>query len=168
MLKQIPPIIPPELMKIMMEMGHGDELLLCDGNYPRNGSPEPCVRMDGHGVPEILDAILRFLPLDAYVEHPALLMATGPEEPEPEVWRTYREIGARYEPDGLREAQLERFDFYERGRKAYACVATGETALYTQKGRCEAVRQRTRRIRTKYGWLNGIPRESVFRAFLDT
>ena len=69
-------------------------------------------------------------PLDAYVEHPALLMATGPEEPEPEVWRTYREIGARYEPDGLREAQLERFDFYERGRKAYACVATGETALY--------------------------------------
>ena len=130
MLKQIQPIIPPELMKIMMEMGHGDELLLCDGNYPRNGSPERCVRMDGHGVPEILDAILRFLPLDAYVEHPALLMATGPEEPEPEVWRTYREIGARYEPDGLREAQLERFDFYERGRKAYACVATGETALY--------------------------------------
>ena len=58
MLKQIPPIIPPELMKIMMEMGHGDELLLCDGNYPRNGSPERCVRMDGHGVPEILDAIL--------------------------------------------------------------------------------------------------------------
>ena len=107
MLKQIPPIIPPELMKIMMEMGHGDELLLCDGNYPRNGSPERCVRMDGHGVPEILDAILRFLPLDAYVEHPALLMATGPEEPEPEVWRTYREIGARYEPDGLREAQLD-------------------------------------------------------------
>lgn len=93
---------------------------------PRNGSPERCVRMDGHGVPEILDAILRFLPLDAYVEHPALLMATGPEEPEPEVWRTYREIGARYEPDGLREAQLERFDFYEHGRKTYACVATGK------------------------------------------
>ena len=78
MLKQIPPIIPPELMKIMMEMGHGDELLLCDGNYPRNGSPERCVRMDGHGVPEILDAILRFLPLDAYVEHPALLMSRNP------------------------------------------------------------------------------------------
>ena len=83
MLKQIPPIIPPELMKIMMEMGHGDELLLCDGNYPRNGSPERCVRMDGHGVPEILDAILRFLPLDAYVEHPALLMPPAPRSRNP-------------------------------------------------------------------------------------
>ena len=64
MLKNIPSIIPPELMKIMMEMGHGDELLICDGNYPKLGCPERCVRMDGHGIPEILDAILRFFPLD--------------------------------------------------------------------------------------------------------
>ncbi len=130
MLKLIPSIIPPELMKIMMEMGHGDELLLCDGNYPRQGSPERCVRMDGHGIPELLDAILRFLPLDAYVEHPVMLMAPGPDEPEPEIWRVYRETGIRYESQGLREARLERHAFYERGRKAYACVATGETALY--------------------------------------
>ena len=75
MLKNIPSIIPPELMKIMMEMGHGDELLICDGNYPKLGCPERCVRMDGHGIPEILDAILRFFPLDSYVEHPAILMA---------------------------------------------------------------------------------------------
>ena len=58
MLKGIPAIIPPELMKILMEMGHGDELLICDGNYPKFGCPERCVRMDGHGIPEILDAIL--------------------------------------------------------------------------------------------------------------
>ena len=59
MLKGIPAIIPPELMKILMEMGHGDELLICDGNYPKFGCPERCVRMDGHGIPEILDAILK-------------------------------------------------------------------------------------------------------------
>ena len=57
----------------MMEMGHGDELLICDGNYPKLGCPERCVRMDGHGIPEILDAILRFFPLDSYVEHPAII-----------------------------------------------------------------------------------------------
>ena len=140
MLKGIPKILSPELLKVLSEMGHSDRLVIADGNFPVEsmGRNAITIRCDGHGVPEILDAILRFLPLDAYVEHPALLMATGPEEPEPEVWRTYREIGARYEPDGLREAQLERFDFYERGRKAYACVATGETALYAnimlQKG----------------------------------
>ena len=75
MLKGIPAIIPPELMKILMEMGHGDELLICDGNYPKFGCPERCVRMDGHGIPEILDAILKFFPLDPYVENPTILMA---------------------------------------------------------------------------------------------
>ena len=128
--KGIRAILPAELMKMMMEMGHGDELLLCDANYPRQGSPERCVRMDGHGMPEILDAILRFLPLDTYVEHPALLMSPGPEANEPPLWQVYRDIGRQYEPEGLRETQLERSAFYERGRKAYACVATGETALY--------------------------------------
>ena len=58
MLKGIPSIIPPELMKILMEMGHGDELLICDGNYPKFGCPERCVRMDGHGIPEGCDGIV--------------------------------------------------------------------------------------------------------------
>lgn len=94
----IPSIIPPDLMKIMMEMRHGDELLICDGNYPKLGCPERCVRMDGHGIPEILDAILRFFPLDSYVEHPAILMAVLPNDPyKPEIWDVYREIGKRYE-----------------------------------------------------------------------
>ena len=75
MLKNIPRQMPPELMKAMLEMGHGDELLLCDGNYPKFGCPERCVRMDGHGISEILDMILAFFPLDAYVEHPVTLMA---------------------------------------------------------------------------------------------
>ena len=131
MLKGIPKILPPELMKILMEMGHGDELLLCDGNYPKLGSPERCVRMDGHGIPEILDAILRYFPLDTYVEHPTVLMAVVPGDPyKPEIWETYREIGAKYEEKGLREEAVEKADFYPRGAKCYACIATGETALY--------------------------------------
>ena len=98
MLKGIPAIIPPELMKILMEMGHGDELLICDGNYPKFGCPERCVRMDGHGIPEILDAILKFFPLDPYVENPTILMAVLPGDPyKPEIWDTYREIGKKYE-----------------------------------------------------------------------
>ena len=100
MLKGIPAIIPPELMKILMEMGHGDELLICDGNYPKFGCPERCVRMDGHGIPEILDAILRFFPLDPYAEHPTILMAVLPDDPyKPEIWETYREIGKRHEKE---------------------------------------------------------------------
>lgn len=131
MLKGIPAILPPELMKIMMEMGHGDELLLCDGNYPKFGCPERCVRMDGHGIPELLEAILQFMPLDSYVAHPTTFMAVLPDDPyKPEIWDVYREIGLRYETSGLREEAVQKPEFYARGAKCYACVATGETALY--------------------------------------
>ena len=131
MLKNIPQLMPPELMKIMMEMGHGDELLLCDGNYPKFGCPERCVRMDGHGISEIMDMLLRFFPLDSYVDHPTILMAVLKGDPyKPEIWEEYREIGRKHEPDGLREEPVEKPVFYERGRHCYACVATSEKALY--------------------------------------
>ena len=131
MLKNIPLQMPPELMKIMLEMGHGDELLLCDGNYPKVGCPERCVRMDGYGIVEILDMILTFFPLDAYVEHPVTLMAVVKGDPyKPEVWDAYRQIGQRHEADGLREEAVEKPVFYEKGRHCYVCVATGEQALY--------------------------------------
>ena len=80
---------------------------------------------------EILDAILRFLPLDSYVEHPTILMEVMDGDPYvPEIWEEYRQIAAKYEPDGAREEAIDRFAFYERARKAYAVVTTGETALY--------------------------------------
>ena len=131
MLKGIPKILSPELLKILMEMGHGDELLICDGNYPKFGCPERCVRMDGHGIPEILDAILQFFPLDEYAVHPAVLMAVLPDDPyRPEIWEIYRKIGFKYEKDGLREEAVQKPEFYQRGAKCYACIATGEGALY--------------------------------------
>ncbi len=131
MLKNIPDLMPPELMKILMEMGHGDELLLCDGNYPKFGCPERCVRMDGHGIAEILDMLLQFMPLDSYVDHPVALMAVVPGDPyKPEIWEQYREIGLKHEEQGLRDETIEKPAFYARGQRCYACVATSESALY--------------------------------------
>ena len=87
MLKGIPAILPPELLKILMEMGHGDELLLTDANYPKLGQPERVVRCDGHGIPELMEAILSLMPLDSYVEHPTTFMAVLPNDPYvPEIW----------------------------------------------------------------------------------
>jgi L-fucose mutarotase len=131
MLKGIPGIMQPELMKVLMEMGHGDELVLADGNYPRFGHPQRVIRMDGHGIPEILDAIMRFMPLDSYVENPTVFMAVVPNDPYvPVIWDEYRKIIGKYEPDGARDAAIERYAFYERAAKAYAAVTTGEAALY--------------------------------------
>lgn len=131
MLKGIPSILSPELLKVLMEMGHGDELLIADGNYPKNAHPEITVRLDGHGISEILDAILKFFPLDSYVENPALLMSVLPgDDVVPVIWDEYRAIAKKYEKDGLRAAELNKQEFYERGRKTYAAIATGEKALY--------------------------------------
>ena len=125
MLKGIPSILSPELLKTLMEMGHGDELVLADGNFPKFAHPANVIRLDGHGIPEILDAILRFFPLDPYVEHPTVFMAVLPDDPyKPEIWPVYREIGKKYEKDGLREETIDKFTFYERAKKAYAVVTT--------------------------------------------
>lgn len=131
MLKGIPSILSPELLKTLMEMGHGDELVLADGNFPKFAHPANVIRLDGHGIPEILDAILHFFPLDPYVEHPTVFMAVLPDDPyKPEIWPVYREIGKKYEKDGLREETIDKFTFYERAKKAYAVVTTSESALY--------------------------------------
>lgn len=128
MLKGIPPILSPELLKILCEMGHGDELVLGDGNFPAASNARRLVRCDGHGVPALLDAILQVYPLDTYVESPVLLMATTQGDPTPTIWATYAEIIKK--SGDFTISQIERFAFYERTRNAYAVVATGEDALY--------------------------------------
>lgn len=131
MLKNIPSILTPELLKILMEMGHGDELVLADGNFPRFAHPDRVVRCDGHGIPELLDAILRFMPLDSYVPHPTVFMEVLPDDPyKPEIWSVYQKIGADHEPTGLRETAINKYDFYKRAQEAYAVVTTSERALY--------------------------------------
>ncbi len=131
MLKGIPKIIAPDLLKILMEMGHGDELVLGDGNFPAASCARRLVRADGHGVPELLDAILKLFPLDPYVPAPVALMAVVPGDPvQPVIWEEYRRIIKEHDPKAAEPELVERFAFYERAQKAYAIVATGETALY--------------------------------------
>ena len=142
MLKGIPKIVPPELLKVLAEMGHSDRIVIADGNFPAESMGKDCIviRMDGHGVPEVLDAVLSLIPLDGYVEHPLSLMEVMPgDDAETPIWDTYREIVRKYEERGDRVIQnVERFAFYEEARKAYAIVATGESAVYAnvmlQKG----------------------------------
>jgi L-fucose mutarotase len=130
MLKGIPTILSPELLKIMMEMGHGDEIVIGDGNFPAASCAKRLVRLDGHGVPEILDAMLTLFPLDTFVEAPVGLMAVVPGDPTvPAIWDEYQNIVKKREGNKKTE-YIERFQFYERAKNAYAIVATGETALY--------------------------------------
>lgn len=142
MLKNIPPILSPELLKVLAEMGHSDRLVIADGNFPAEtmGKNAIVIRCDGHGVPELLDAILQVFPLDTYVDKPVNLMEVMPgDDVETPIWDTYKEIVKKY--DGRGEdaiGQIERFSFYKKAKKVYAIIATGESALYAnimlQKG----------------------------------
>lgn len=129
MLKGIPSILSPELLKILMEMGHGDEIVIGDGNFPAASNAQRLVRCDGHGVPELLDAMLTLLPLDTYVDAPVALMETTQGDPRPVIWDEYWEIVMKHQKN-VKPELVERFAFYERAKKAYAIIATGETALY--------------------------------------
>ena len=130
MLKNIPSIISPDLLKILHEMGHSDEIVIGDGNFPAASNAQRLIRCDGHGVPELLDAILKLLPLDTYVDAPVMLMQVTPgDNVDPVIWKEYRKIVDAHQ-DNVKFEEIERFAFYERARKAYAIVATGESALY--------------------------------------
>ncbi len=131
MLKGIPNILSPELLKIMMEMGHGDALVISDGNFPAASMAQRLVRADGHDVPEMLEAVLKFFPLDIYVENAAGLMEVVPgDSTKPTIWDTYRKILTKSGEKFSDFEFIERFEFYERAKKAYAVVATSESALY--------------------------------------
>ena len=131
MLKNIPPILSPELMKILLEMGHGDEIVLADGNFPAASVAQRLVRCDGHGVPELLEAVLKLFPLDIYVDRPVALMSVVPgDKTKPTIWEQYRAIVKASGEQFSDFEFVERFAFYERAKKAYAVVATSEKALY--------------------------------------
>src|SRR5512133_3719109 len=99
MLKGISPIISPELIKILMEMGHGDEIVIADGNFPAASVAQRLVRADGLACPALLTAILPLFPLDQYVEKPVALMEVVPGDTyKPVIWEEYREIVKKAEP----------------------------------------------------------------------
>jgi L-fucose mutarotase len=130
MLKGIPSLLSPDLLKTLMEMGHGDEIVLADGNFPSASVARRLLRSDGNRVPELLEAVLGLLPLDTFVERAVALMAVVPgDSTVPAIWEEYRDIIRRYEKFTDFE-YVERFAFYERARQAYAVVATSEGAAY--------------------------------------
>lgn len=133
MLKNIPPILSPELLKVLCEMGHGDEIVLADGNFPAEsiGKNAIVVRADGHGTVELLKAILQFLPLDQYVEEPVALMKVVEGDPcTPTIWDKYKQALNQSGNNPNTIEMMERFAFYERASHAYAIIATGESAIY--------------------------------------
>ena len=142
MLKGIPEILSPELLKVLCEMGHSDRLVIADGNFPvmSMGKNAQIIRMDGHGVLEILDAILRVFPLDTYIEKPVNLMEVMPgDDVQTPIWDVYKKTVEKYDERGKNAiGEIERFKFYEETKTAYAVIATSEKALYAnimlQKG----------------------------------
>lgn len=131
MLKGVPNLITPELMDVLMKMGHGDELVIADGNFPADSHAQRIVRADGHGVPAVLNAVLKFVPLDTFVDKPAgVMQPVDANTPEPTIWKDFRRVIEINEGEKKELELIERFAFYDRATKAYAVVATSETALY--------------------------------------
>lgn len=144
MLKGIPQILSPELLKVLCEMGHSDRIVIGDGNFPAESMGKNCkvIRCDGHGIPELLDAILTVFPLDAYTDKPVSLMKLMDRDVgrvETPIWDEYKAIVAKHDERGADAfGEVDRFDFYEEAKQCYAIISTGESAIYAnlilQKG----------------------------------
>ena len=130
MLKSIPPLLGPELLSTLRAMGHGDEIVLADANFPAEFLGPMTIRADGILVTDMLDAVLTLLPLDQYVEETAIgMQVVGDPTARQPIDDEFDAIIARHEPD-KRYTKIERFAFYDRAKKAAAVVQTGEGRLY--------------------------------------
>ena len=131
MLKNIPKNISPELLKVLDEMGHGDEIVLSDGNFPSERINDKVVRCDSTGVTDLLKSILVLFPLDTdYSDEQVFLMEVTPGDTyKPEIWEDYKKL-LDESKENYTIGNIERFKFYERAKEAFAVVHTGETALY--------------------------------------
>ena len=131
MLKGIDPLLNADLLWALRAMGHGDDLVIADTNFPATTMGKRVIRMDGVPGPRLLEAVLSVLPLDDFVPDPALrIEVVGDPDAVPDVCRDYAAVLARPEHGGAALGRLERFAFYERARGAFAVVTSGETRLY--------------------------------------
>lgn len=131
MLLNIPPILSPDLLWTLRAMGHGDDIVIADANFPATALGKKCHRLDGISASDVLKAVLMVLPLDPFVPRPALVMEVV-DEPDavPPIVAEFQSIIAATDDSPVTVGKLERFDFYERARSAFAIVQTGETRLY--------------------------------------
>lgn len=130
MLKGISPVISPELLKIMAEMGHGDELILADAHFPGHTFCETVVRADGLRIPDLLEGIIPLLELDSYDDPLIMMAAVDGDSLDPSVEESYMVAIQKSAPDAPAVKRIDRFEFYDRAEKAFACVMTGELAKY--------------------------------------
>jgi len=136
MLKNIPKLVSPLMIAVLNEMGHGDEIVIADANFPvasvAAARGAKVIRADGHGGAAVLKAVIALIPLDTYAAPNALLMEVTAGDPAATpIWEEYRKILEEREgAANTRIGSLERFAFYERAKNAYAVIATGESALY--------------------------------------
>ena len=132
MLKGIPKIVSPELIRILCEMGHGDEIVIADGNFPSENFGQRVIRADGIKGTEMLDAVLSLIPLDTYSDPNMILMQLmqcDEGKIDPSIWKEYAAIAEKHDKN-VRIGTIDRFVFYERAKTAYAVIATGEEAVY--------------------------------------
>ncbi|MEN6365172.1 MAG: L-fucose mutarotase [Rectinema sp.] len=131
MLIGIDPCISPDLLSVLFRMGHGDEIVLADAFFTGDALNARVVRADGIRIPQLLDGILRLINLDDFADSPLVMMQPVPGDSlDIEVERSYRAAIDRHWPDTPAIAKMERFAFYERTKKAFAVVMTGETVKY--------------------------------------
>jgi L-fucose mutarotase len=131
MLKNIDPLLSPDLLMVLRSMGHGDDIAIVDGNFPAAAMARRLVRLDGLTATEVTNAILSVMPLDDFVPEAAWRMeVVGDPQAEQPIFGEFRAIIARHEGSNFRLASLERFAFYEQAKAAYAVVSTGEKRLY--------------------------------------
>jgi L-fucose mutarotase len=130
MLKGISPIISPELLLVLAEMGHGDELLLADAHFPGDTYCERVLRADGHGVDTLLDGILPLFELDSYADPLVMMDVVEGDTLDPEVEADYMMIVEKHAPSTKPPLRIDRFAFYDRAEEAFACVMTGELRKY--------------------------------------
>lgn len=137
MLKKIPSILSPELLKVLDEMGHGDRVCIGDGNFPGTSLARAggaiLLRADGHGVPTLLNAILELIPLDENVDTPVMLMDTMESDKHLNIviWKEYEKIVEKYDKRGKAAiGKYERSEFYEQAKDTYCILQSGESAIY--------------------------------------
>ena len=135
MLKGIPEILSPQLLKVLCEMGHSDRIVIADGNFPVEsmGKDAIVVRCDGHGVPELLDAILTVIPLDSYVEKPVTLMEVMPGDPvKTPIWDTYKEIVSKHDERGAEAVEISSVSHFMKRQRKHIVLSLQVRKLFTQ------------------------------------
>ena len=130
MLKGIHPAIGPELLKVLAEMGHGDEIILADAHFPGHSVNDKVLRADGVKITTLLDGILPLFELDSYDDPLIMMQAVEGDSLDPSVESSYRDEIQKHVSDAPEVIRIGRFEFYERAKKAAAVVMTGETAKY--------------------------------------